>query len=167
MIAAAAAILGACNPAPEAQGNRPVFDGPGPEAVEVYSGQLVELDGARFEESSMLTIRLYTYEGSGEAPTRYWIGSDCQDAGYLDADRQMFLSGHAPVGTDAEKMVAAELSDPERRCPAADPGRYVQLMELMYEGAALEMDGTQAVFTSPTGKSARFLTTFRTAAIAP
>lgn len=153
---AAAVTLAACNPASEAKGDAPVFDAPGPQAEEIYSGVLTQIDG-EWVGGSQLRITLYSLAGDQDVADRYYISSGCFDAGFLDAEDGRFWSGHAPAknGETVGNLTNLEV---ERRCPRQDHERYGRLMEIMYEGATLELDEQQgnATFTAPTKGSARF-----------
>ena len=58
------------------------------------------------------------------------------------------------------KNSGAEVATPARRgeahCPPEDAARYVQLIEIMYEGPTLGFDRATATFTAPTKGSAEF-----------
>ncbi len=41
-----------------------------------------------------------------------------------------------------------------RHCPAEDPANFARFVDLMYEGATLEVEGDQARLTTKTGLSA-------------
>lgn len=122
---------------------------------DVFVGHLVAFDGQPVD--SMWRVRLFSTDGD-EVADRYFMRSDCFDAGYFDQRHGMFLSGHSPIGTDTEKSRAEVLREAAERhrtrCPADDPQHYSKFVELMLGGATLEIDGDRARLVSKAGSTA-------------
>ena len=141
--------VAACTPAPDTVAE------PRDDQRDVFVGHLVSFDGQPVE--SMLRVRFYSTDGDDVAD-RYFLQSDCFDAGYFDQRHGVFLSGYSPIGTDTEKTpVHLVLEGAERhktRCPAADSQNYSRFVELMYGGATLEIDGDRARLVTKTGPTA-------------
>ena len=123
-------------------------------ATNIFVGELRTLNGQPVPDSR-LTIHLYSEKGDFDAPDRYGISGGCSDTGFLDKADGRFWSGSAPA-----KNAGIESATPARRgeahCPPEDAKRYVQLIEIMYEGPTLEFDQATATFTAPTKGSAEF-----------
>lgn len=127
---------------------------PDPASTNIFVGELRTLNGQTVP-GSQLTIHLFSKTGDFDAPDRYRISGGCFDSGFLDRADGRFWSGSAPAKNDG-----IEVANPARRgevhCPPEDAARYVQLIEIMYEGPALKFDRAAATFTAPTKGSAEF-----------
>ena len=127
---------------------------PDPAAASIFVGELTTLNG-QTSLGSQLKIRLFSETGNFEAPDRYRISGGCIDTGFLDKADGRFWSGTAPL-----KNAGVEVANPARRgeahCPPEDAARYVQLIDIMYDGPTLKFDQASATFTAPTKGSAEF-----------
>ena len=122
---------------------------------DIFVGSLVQINGQPVE--TVLKVRFFSTDGDDVAD-RYMLYSDCFSPGYFDQRRGVFLSGYSPIGTDAEKApthVVQEAADNHRarRCPD-DSANFSQVLDIMYVGASLQIDGDRAKLTSKTGLSA-------------
>lgn len=127
--------------------------------IDVFVGQLVSLNGQPV--LSALKVRFYSTDGDDVAD-RYWLFSDCSDAGYFDARQGLFLSGHSPKGAGTGNVSDNEVPEiaqnhKTRRCPPDDPANFSRFLDIMYEGASLASDNDRARLTSKTGLSAEFV----------
>ena len=125
---------------------------------DVFVGHLISFDGQPVR--SMLRARFYSTNGDDVAD-RYFLQSDCFDAGYFDQRHGVFLSGHSPIGADTENapadVVRQGAERHKTRCPAEDPQNYTRFVELMYGGATLKVDGDRAQLVSKTGPTAELV----------
>jgi len=127
--------------------------------IDVFVGQLVSFNGQPV--LSVLKVRFYSTDGDDVAD-RYWLYSDCSDAGYFDARQGLFLSGHSPKGAGTENVPNSQVqesaqSHKTRRCPPDDPANFSRFLDVMYEGATLTSDDDRARLASKTGLSAEFV----------
>jgi hypothetical protein len=119
-----------------------------------FEGNVLSVNDQPITSSFRMTF--YSTDGD-ETPDRYHIASECFDAGYFDKDRQVFLSSTSPKGYGADKMSEKGRRDMaeggRRRCPSNDPAVYNQLIDVMYEGAVLTVDGEQGRLVAQSGAS--------------
>jgi len=105
-------------------------------------------------------MTFYSTDGD-EAPDRYRIDSQCFDAGYFDKDRQAFLSGASPNGQGADRISGKNLQEAaeghRRRCPSDHVDTYNRLLDVMYEGGALTIDGREGRLITKSGMSIRLV----------
>ena len=104
------------------------------------------------------SFRMSFYSTDGDdTPERYRITSECFDVGYFDKDRQAFLSSSSPRGYGADQMSEKSRRDmaegARRRCPIDHPVIYNRLIDVMYEGAVLTVDGEQGRLVAQNGAS--------------
>lgn len=119
-----------------------------------FEGEVVAVNDLPVRPSFRMTF--YSTDGD-ETPDRYRIDSECFDAGYFNKDRQAFLSGGSPNGQGADQMTEASLQDNaerhRRRCPSDHPITYNRLLDVMYEGAVLTIDGREGRLVTQSGTS--------------
>ena len=149
VLALSVLVIASCSPAGQA-------DEDARHDRDVFVGNLISLNGEPVE--SVLSVRFYSTDGDDVAD-RYLLFSDCRDSGYFDQGQDAFLSGYSPRGTGSENVSPEALQQSAeahklRHCPAEDPANFARFVDLMYEGATLEVEGDQARLTTKTGLSA-------------
>ena len=121
----------------------------------IFEGDVFAVNGSTVKPS--FRIVFYSTDGD-DTPNRYRIESNCFDSGYFDKGRGIFLSGSSPDGFGADRMPAKmrrDTADGHRmRCPDDHAVIYRKLIDLMYEGAVLSVDGDKARLASQSGLSA-------------
>jgi len=96
-----------------------------------------------------LSLTFTDPDTSGQ-PQRFQISSRCFDSGYYDTDKKLFLSGHSPIGKSSNQTIA---DNGRERCTPDDIEAFQKLMDITYEGFALEIDEPKARLTTPSGKT--------------
>lgn len=123
------------------------------EAVEIFSGDLVALNGQSVSGSN-LNIRLVSW---GDEQTHYYIRGFCMDHGFLDPEDGLFWSGSTPAKNGEMREFLAERGR-SAHCLVEDVARYHELIALMEEGASLAYgpDRVTATFTTSSNQTAEF-----------
>ena len=138
-------LLTACSPT-EPQANN--------DWQKTFEGDVIAVNDATVRPSFRVTF--YSTDGD-ETPDRYEISSECFDRGYFDKDRQAFLSGTSPNGQGADRMSEKSrrdiAEDHRGRCPSDHPVIYNSLLDVMYEGAVLTIDGEKGRLAAQSGAS--------------
>ena len=123
-----------------------------------FEGDVIAVNDTAVRPSFRMTF--YSTDGD-DTPERYHISSECFDRGYFDKDRQAFLSGTSPNGQGADQMSEEsrrEMAEGHRRrCPSDHPVIYNRLLDVMYEGAVLTIDGGKGRLVTKTGASVSLL----------
>jgi len=144
-VAVLLSLLTACSPA-EPQ--------PDDDWRKTFEGDVIAVNDTAVRPSFRMTF--YSTDGD-ETPERYQVSSECFDRGYFDKDRQAFLSGTSPNGQGADQMTEKsrrEMAEGHRRrCPSDHPVIYNRLLDVMYEGAVLSIDGDKGRLVSQSGAS--------------
>ncbi len=121
---------------------------------ETFEGDVIAVNDQTVHASFRMTF--YSTDGD-ETPERYRITSGCYDAGYFDKNSQAFLSGASPKGVGADEMSEKGRRDVaeghRRRCPSDHPVIFNQLLDVMYDGAVLTVEGNDGRLVSQNGGS--------------
>lgn len=120
-----------------------------PSQSPVYEGDVVGIDGQGSEALMRLSMTFTDPDTSGQ-PQRFLISSRCFDSGYYDTDKNLFLSGHSPIGKASNQTVA---DNGRQRCTSDEVEAFQKLLDITYEGFALVIDEPKARLTTPSGKT--------------
>ena len=137
--------LAACSPS---NPTTSTSDAP-PSQLPVYEGDVVSINGQGSEALMRLSMTFTDPDTSGH-PQRFLISSRCFDSGYFDTDKKLFLSGHSPIGKGNTQTVA---DNGRQRCTSDEVEAFQKLLDITYEGFALDIDEPKARLTTPSGQT--------------
>lgn len=115
----------------------------------VFDGNVLGINGQGNESLMRFSITFTEPDDSGH-PQRFRISSRCFESGYFDTDKNLFLSGHSPIGKGNNQAIADR---GRQRCTSDDVETLQKLLDITYKGFTLAIDGPKARLTTPSGQT--------------